>query len=127
LDDRAIDAALARWCLTNETIADFVASISADRVSEVMYEDLLRSPQPTLATIASRLSIAFEPAMLEPWKHLPNALAAGIGDERIRSHTAIETTRADSWRDRLDESRLDPRTRALMERLSRRRGGGGPE
>jgi hypothetical protein len=122
LDDRAIDVALARWCLANETIADFVETVSADRVSEVTYEDVLRSPEPTLTAIATRLGIAFEPAMLEPWKHLPGTLAAGIGDERIRSHATIEVARADSWRDRLDERRLDPRTRALIERLARRDG-----
>jgi LPS sulfotransferase NodH len=122
LDDRAVDAALTRWRLTNEMIMDFVANIPAERVSEIEYEDLLRAPEPTLNAIATRLGIACEPAMLEPWKHLPSALAAGIGDERIRSHTAIETARADSWRDRLDESRLDSRTRALLAKLARRDG-----
>jgi hypothetical protein len=121
LDDRAVDAALARWCLVNETLADFLDTVPAERVSTVTYEDLLRSPESTHTTIATRLAIAFEPAMLEPWKHLPDALARGIGDERIRSHTEIQTARAESWRERLDESRLDARTRALVERLSRTR------
>lgn len=121
LDDRAVNAALARWCLAHETLADFFDDVPAERVSTVAYEDVLRSPESTLTTIATRLGVAFEPAMLEPWKHLPDALARGIGDERIRSHTELQTARADSWRDRLDESRLDARTRSLVERLSRTR------
>jgi len=121
LDDRAVDAALARWCVAHETIAAFVDHVAPDRVCEVAYEDLVRSPEPTLTAILSPLGLAFEPAMLEPWKHLPDVLARGIGDERIRSHEVIHSTRADSWRDRLDESRLDARTRAVMDRLARRR------
>ena len=117
LDDDALDDALARWRLANETVAEFFAQIPAERAFHVAYEDLVRSPEPGLRRITTWLGIEHEPAMLEPWNHLPDALAAGIGDERIRSHKGIQATRADSWRDRLDEARLDVHTRSIMERL----------
>jgi len=119
LDSGAVEAALARWCLANETVSKFLEGVPAERTFHVAYEDLVRSPEPTLGEIAAWLGIEHEPAMLEPWNHLPDTLAAGIGDERIRSHKVIQAARADSWRDCLDEARLDPRTRSVMERLPR--------
>lgn len=117
LDRDAVDAALARWRLANETVADFLERIPPERRFHATYEELVRSPEPTLEGIAAWLGIECETAMLEPWKHLPDALTAGIGDERIRSQRAIQADRADSWRHRLDEVRLDAHTRSVMERL----------
>lgn len=117
LDDDALDDALARWRLANETVAEFLERVPAERRFHVTYEDLVRSPEPTLGGIAAWLGTELEAAMLEPWKHLPDALTAGVGDERIRAHKTIQAARADSWRDRLDEARLDAHTRSIMERL----------
>lgn len=117
MDARAVETALVRWCTVNEAVADFLARIPETRVCRVAYEDLVQYPERVLTTLCARLRIGFEPAMLEPWKHLPDALAWGIGDDLIRSHDAIRATRANSWRDVLDETHLDTRTRALMQRL----------
>jgi len=117
LDQRAVDAALARWCAVHETIASFLEDVPRDRIRRVAYEELVRSPQPTLEALCAWLNVAFEPAMLEPWQHLPDALTWGVGDGLIRSHDSIRASRADTWREHLDERRLDPRTRALMKRL----------
>jgi LPS sulfotransferase NodH len=123
LDDRAaVDAAFARWCTVHETVADFLDRIPADRVFRVAYEDIVASTRSSLTALCDWLGIAFEEAMLEPWNHLPDALDRGLGDELIRSHRRIESSRAHSWRNFLDETRLDARTRSLMARLATARG-----
>ncbi len=116
-DARACRAALERWRQVHGTIADFIGDIDPGRVTRVAYEDLVRSPRPTVESLCQWLDLDFEPAMLEPWRHLPEALAWGIGDGLIRQRTSIDAARAESWRRRLDEGHLDRRTRDLMDHL----------
>jgi hypothetical protein len=114
LDERAARAGLDRWRQVHAAVAGFVATVPPARVLRVDYEDLVCSPLATLARACAWLDVEFDTAMLEPWKHLPDALARGVGDELVRQHSELRADRAESWRCRLDETFLDGATRDVM-------------
>jgi hypothetical protein len=116
-EQRRLRKKLRYWREAHARIARFLARVPPEDVVKIHYEQLVREPEKQVARLARALGLTLEPAMMAPWRSVPDVLAWGIGDEKAGSYTSFEASRADAWRARFAETDLDRRTRRLMAHL----------
>jgi LPS sulfotransferase NodH len=109
---------LAYWREVNERLESWAEELGGERVHRVVYERLVRAPEPEIRSLCAALELEFSPAMLQPGANVPEALTWGIGSEKVNLHASIEASVADRWRETLDEELLDDATLELMRRLA---------
>ncbi len=114
---RAARQKLPYWCDVHGRIEAFLADVPSERSTRVHFESLVRAPVEELKRLCALLAVELEPAMLEPQGNVPESLAWGLGSEKVRSHSRVDSSVADGWRERLDVRLLDPRTREIMARI----------
>ncbi len=91
--------AFALWAEYNAHLHHFLDSIPPQRVFTIYFEDLVAHPKAVMEQLCEGLGIAFEPALLEPYRE--DRLTQGlhpqslpIGDPNFHRHQTIEAERA---------------------------------
>jgi hypothetical protein len=102
------------WVECNENIRAHLGRIDPSRSQILRYESLVRAPAETLTPLAERLGLEMTRAMLEPWRHAPQATTWGLGDGKVLETSRVDPERADAWRARYDEGKLPPEARRLL-------------
>ncbi|MDF1585261.1 sulfotransferase family protein [Marinimicrococcus flavescens] len=118
-DARVLAEDLAYWRRCNVNLRDFLATVPAERQLKLLFEELVEHPEPALARLARFLGIDVEPAMLSPGSRLPETLAQGIGDAKIRGTVGISAAPARHWRKVYRPWRMDRETARLYSELRR--------
>ncbi len=107
-ETEAIDQAEVLWRLMTRNVIAFLASVPAERKLSVRFEDLVRSPESTMARLSDFLAVPHEESLLNPYEG--NRMRDGVrkgaiagGSREIHKFSAIDSTQADDWsRERVD-------------------------
>jgi len=108
------------WLLSHGNIAEFLATIPAERVHRLRFEDLVKTPREAIEQVCAFLGVPFEPAMLDPYegRRMTDGLHSAsrmMGDPKFHRHQGIEAKVADRWQEARGE--LRPETLELAARL----------
>ncbi|HEV2131711.1 MAG TPA: condensation domain-containing protein, partial [Longimicrobiaceae bacterium] len=92
------------WSVTNRNTLDFLARIDPARHHRVRYEELVTEPERVMRELCAFLEIPFVPELLAPYQG--NRMTDGvheqslaIGDPHFASHSTIDASLADVWRE----------------------------
>ena len=102
------------WVSTHRRIQRFFADLAPERRSQVRFEDLVTDPAATIGRLADDLGVEYTPAMLDPGRHAPDALAWGIGDQTVLRAQGIDSSAAGRGHDPRLDRRLPPAARELL-------------
>ena len=105
------------WATANRNLSTFLANIDPARHRLVRYEDLVQAPEATMREVCDLLLMPYDPALITPYDGRRERMMGGIGDPNILTHTGIDPTLADTWREVRFPRHLDRTTRQLAEQF----------
>lgn len=105
------------WATANRNLTTFLKGIDPARHRLVRYEDLVQSPEATMREVCELLSLPYDSALLTPYDGRRERMMGGIGDPNILTHTDIDPSLAETWREITLPRRLDPGTQLLAQQL----------
>ena len=101
------------WLVSQENILSFLDSVPARRRHLVRFEDLVRDPEPVLRGLCEFLGLDFHPAMLQPYEDRSRRMTDGVhaesrmlGDVKFHTHSGIDASTAERWREAYQEDFL---------------------
>ncbi len=103
------------WATANRNLSTFLKDVDPARKRVVRYEDLVQQPEKIMRDLCQLMNLPYEPALITPYDGRRERMMGGIGDPNILTHTGIDPTLADTWREISLPRRLDPSTRQLAE------------
>jgi acyl transferase domain-containing protein len=86
------------WVTGNANALAFRAGLPADRQLEVRYEALVSDPATVMSQVCAFLAVPFDQSVLRPYQR--GKMLEGPGDPGLRTHSRIDPTLADAWRER---------------------------
>ncbi|HYX24955.1 MAG TPA: amino acid adenylation domain-containing protein, partial [Thermoanaerobaculia bacterium] len=112
------------WLASHRNIEGFLQGVPSSRQHQVRFEDLLREPETILRGICGFLGLDYDPAMAEPYQQGsarmtdgPHAESRMLGDVKFHTHSGVDVSVADRWREAISESSLGKETRKLAAQL----------
>jgi hypothetical protein len=105
------------WATANRNLTTFLKDVDPARQRLVRYEDLVQQPETIMRDLCELMDLPYEPALITPYDGRRERMMGGIGDPNILTHTGIDPTLADTWREITLPRRLDPSTKQLAERF----------
>ncbi|HEY3572046.1 MAG TPA: amino acid adenylation domain-containing protein [Thermoanaerobaculia bacterium] len=94
------------WLVSHRNIADFLASVPAQRQHWVRFEDLVADPERALQELCAALGVDYHPDMAEPYKERPARMTDGLhaesrmlGDVKFHRHSGVDRQTAERWRE----------------------------
>lgn len=110
------------WVKSNQNILDFFTQLKPDHYHLVQYENLVQKPEQELRRLCEFLDITFVPELLQPYEgermvEGVHVSSAPIGDPNFFSHSTIEASLAETWRQIQLPYLLTQKTRQIAERL----------
>ncbi|MFL6291919.1 MAG: amino acid adenylation domain-containing protein, partial [Thermoanaerobaculia bacterium] len=108
------------WQVSQENILSFLEKVPEKRKHLVRFEELVRDPEPVLRGLCAFLGLDFHPAMLRPYEDRSRRMTDGVhaesrmlGDVKFHTHSGIDASTAERWREAYREDFLGLPT-ALM-------------
>ncbi|MCB8976730.1 MAG: SDR family NAD(P)-dependent oxidoreductase [Ardenticatenaceae bacterium] len=105
------------WATANRNLTTFLKDVDPARKRVVRYEDLVQQPEKIMRDLCELMGLPYEPALITPYDGRRERMMGGIGDPNILTHTGIDPTLADTWREITLPRRLDMSTRQLAEQF----------
>jgi amino acid adenylation domain-containing protein len=112
------------WTISHQHILEFLQDVPAGRRHALKFEDLVSRPRECLERVCEFLRLEFHPDMLQPYKEKERRMADGIhpesrmlGDVKFHSHTGIEASVGERWREHAGVDSLALETQAVAELL----------
>ncbi|KQS54440.1 hypothetical protein ASG17_12495 [Brevundimonas sp. Leaf363] len=112
------------WTHIHANTVAFLEGVPAERQIHLRYEDLVRDPEAAARRLCATLGLPFDPAMLDPLADPSGRMTDGlraesrmIGDPKFHSHSAIDPSAADQWKQTYDRDFLSSRAGALANAL----------
>lgn len=105
------------WATANRNLTTFLKDVDPARQRLVRYEDLVQEPERIMRDLCALMDLPYEPALITPYDGRRERMMGGIGDPNILTHTGIDPTLADKWREITLPRRLDPSTKKLAEQF----------
>jgi amino acid adenylation domain-containing protein len=112
------------WLVSQENILRFLAGVPSRRRHRIHFEELLREPEAELRRLCGFLGLEFDPAMIRPYEDRARRMTDGIhaesrmlGDVKFHTHSGIDATTAERWRDAYQEHFLGAPTVAMANAL----------
>lgn len=105
------------WATANRNLTTFLKDVDPARKRVVRYEDLVQQPEKIMRDLCQLMDLPYEPALITPYDGRRERMMGGIGDPNILTHTGIDPTLADTWREITLPRRLDMSTRQLAEQF----------
>lgn len=110
------------WTVHNENILTFMEEAPEGRKIRLCYEELVRDPEPQLRAVCAVIGEPFDPDMLFPYEK--GSMLDGVrpgkratGDPNFLTHTSIDPSLADAWRNVELPRPLGEHARRIAERL----------
>ena len=111
------------WLNAQSNIDEFTAGISAERVVNIQYEQLVVDPQNTLKKLCATIGIEYEEELASPYSNMDKKMVAAVGktayslgDFKFQQYSGVETSRAYDWQNHYKTNFLLPETCGLMEK-----------
>jgi len=105
------------WSLCNRNIIEFMGEVDPSRSHWVRYEDLVRDPRGVMERVSSFIGVPFDERVLKPYDGRRERMMGGLGDPNFLQHTKIDADLGESWKRIQWPRRLDPATRAIVDKL----------
>jgi hypothetical protein len=112
------------WRIGHENILTFLATVPVERQYRLHFEDLVKTPETTIADLCRFLAIEMTPAMVRPYQEKERRMTDGIhqvsrmiGDPKFHQYNRIEATVADRWQQEEMTAPLAEATWQLAEAL----------
>jgi amino acid adenylation domain-containing protein len=110
------------WLVSQENILSFLEQVPERRRHLVRFEDLVSDPEPVLRSLCDFLGLDFHPAMLLPYEDRSRRMTDGVhaesrmlGDVKFHTHSGIDASTAERWREAYQEDFLgDPTARMAV-------------
>lgn len=103
------------WLISHQNILTFLEQVPLSQQLRVGYEDLVKSPEPTMQKVCQFLDIPLVDEMLNPYQDKDKRMIDGgqatfqmSGDLKFHLHSEVEATMADRWRQFHTEDFLGP-------------------
>ncbi|HVG08475.1 MAG TPA: non-ribosomal peptide synthase/polyketide synthase [Thermoanaerobaculia bacterium] len=101
------------WLVSQENILSFLEQVPARRRHLVRFEDLVSDPEPVLRGLCDFLGLDFHLAMLRPYEDRSRRMTDGVyaesrmlGDVKFHTHSGIDASTAERWREAYQEDFL---------------------
>jgi hypothetical protein len=105
------------WATANRNLTTFLRDVDPARQRLVRYEDLVQQPEKIMRDLCKLMELPYKPALITPYDGRRERMMGGIGDPNILTHTGIDPTLADKWREVTLPRRLDPGTKQLAQQF----------
>ncbi|MBI5914993.1 MAG: amino acid adenylation domain-containing protein, partial [Bacteroidetes bacterium] len=112
------------WWQSHRNTQEFLKKIPADRQFRMVYEDLVKKPEPVMRTMCATLGIPFHENLLDPYRDLDKKMTDGIhhdsrsmGDTNFDQKKKIDAAKADDWQGVLEDNFLSDETWEVAEQL----------
>lgn len=115
---RGFHEAVATWAQVMDETRRYAGRLGPDSWHELRFEDLVADPEPRLREVCAYLGEEYDSSMTAPHRLAGRAVPARKTWHR-RTHGALDTTRAGSWRQRLTPDQIRLCEAALGDRLVR--------
>jgi hypothetical protein len=115
---RGFHEAVATWAQVMDVTRRHARRLGPDRWHELRFEDLVADPEGRLRAVCAFLGEEFDPGMTEPYRLAGTAVPARKTWHR-RTHGAVDSSRAGSYRTRLTPSQISLCDAVLQSRLAR--------
>jgi len=91
------------WTSCNQNIFEFCQTLESERHHLVVYEELVRNPQPVLEGICQFLGVSFLPELLNPYdgKRMTDGVysqSMSIGDPNFKTRKKLDPKLGDAWK-----------------------------
>lgn len=94
------------WIVSHRNIIDFLKTLPIERHCRVVFEDLVNDPRRVMEKLCAFLDVDFDEEVLSPYRNQPGKMTDGtrptsrmLGDPKFHTHTAIDPSVADRWKD----------------------------
>ncbi len=94
------------WTISNENILEFFEQVPGHRQHRVVFEELVKDPEPAMKAMCRFLGVPFHPAVLNPYEDKKKRMTDGIhdgglmiGDVKFHQHKRIDPAVADTWKE----------------------------
>nr|QEO74125.1 condensation domain-containing protein [uncultured bacterium] len=108
------------WLVSQENILSFLEQVPERRRHLVRFEDLVSDPEPVLRGLCDFLGLDFHPAMLRPYEDRSRRMTDGVhaesrmlGDVKFHTHSGIDASTAERWREAYQEDFLGAPTASM--------------
>src|SRR6185312_12907032 len=112
------------WLVSQENILGFLEGVPPHRRHQVHFEDLLRDPEGELRRLCGFLGLEWDPAMVRPYEDSGRRMTDGIhaesrmlGDVKFHTHSGIDASTAERWREAYREDFLGVPTAEMAKAL----------
>jgi amino acid adenylation domain-containing protein len=116
------------WLVSQQNIAEFLATVPAARQHRLRFEELVSRPRQVLEGLCDFLGLEFHPAMVEPYRKEEGRMTDGIhplsqmlGDVKFHQHSRIDAAVAERWRGQTEGDPLGEMTWDAAEALGYQR------
>ncbi|MGE5343417.1 MAG: amino acid adenylation domain-containing protein [Candidatus Omnitrophota bacterium] len=95
------------WVICNQNILQFLETIPAGRKYRMEYEELVGNPESVVSRMCEHFGLEFDRGMLDVYDDAGHRMTDGIyaeskmlGDVKFFSHTSIDTTSVEKWKEK---------------------------
>ncbi len=112
------------WTVSHQNILNFLQGIPAARQHRVTYETLVADPQGTTQALCDFLQLPFDAGMTQPYADKEKRMTDGLyavskmlGDPKFHTHSQIDPSITDRWREDYTEDFVGEPTWALAKQF----------